>query len=184
MRPSLARALSTFGGVRIQKLAYTFEEAVEQSGYSERTIRHQVKDGNLGARYANSKGVLRHEDLAEWLDALPAEPPGGFGPVSREPGATDLPWAREDPGPVEDAAPKPLTAPKALFRTPEEVAPELGMSASALRRYCRVSGINTRLGKNRMMLHEDDVERLVEWIRENQEKPGKWLTDPENDPLR
>lgn len=57
------------------------------------------------------------------------------------------------------------------------------MSATALRRYCRASGINTRLGKNRMMLHDDDVERLVEWIRENPDKPSPWLTDPENDPF-
>ncbi|MGO4856202.1 hypothetical protein [Arthrobacter sp. 2MCAF14] len=168
----------------VQKLAYTFEEAAEQSGYSERTIRYQVKACNLVARYANSKGVIRHEDLAEWLDSLPAEPPGGRGSVSREPGATDLPWAKEDPGPAEDATTKPLTAPKALFRTPEQVAPDLGMSATALRRYCRVSGINTRLGKNRMMLHADDVERLVVWIRENPDKPSVWLTDPENDPFR
>jgi predicted transcriptional regulator len=69
----------------VQKLAYTFEEAAVQSGYSERTIRNQVRAGNLLARYANSKGVIRHEDLAEWLDSLPAEPPGGLGPVSGEP---------------------------------------------------------------------------------------------------
>jgi len=58
-----------------QKLAYTFEEAAEQSGYSIRTLKQQVADGNLPARYANSKGVIRHEDLAEWLDSLPAESP-------------------------------------------------------------------------------------------------------------
>lgn len=58
-----------------QKLAYTFEEAAEQSGYSIRTLKQQVADGNLAARYANSKGVIRHDDLAEWLDSLPAESP-------------------------------------------------------------------------------------------------------------
>jgi hypothetical protein len=58
-----------------QKLAYTFEEAAEQSGYSIRTLKQAVADGNLVARYANSKGVIRHEDLAKWLDGLPAEPP-------------------------------------------------------------------------------------------------------------
>lgn len=58
-----------------QKLAYTFEEAAEQSGYSVRTLKQQVADGNLAARYANSKGVIRHDDLAEWLDSLPAEAP-------------------------------------------------------------------------------------------------------------
>lgn len=58
-----------------QKLAYTFEQAAEQSGYSVRTLKQQVADGNLVARYANSKGVIRHDDLAEWLDKLPAESP-------------------------------------------------------------------------------------------------------------
>ncbi|MEV8148748.1 hypothetical protein AB0O52_11475 [Arthrobacter sp. NPDC080073] len=59
----------------IQKLAYTFEEAAEQTGYSIRTLKQEVADGRLLARYANTKGVIRHEDLAAWLDALPAEPP-------------------------------------------------------------------------------------------------------------
>ncbi len=58
-----------------QKLAYTFEEAAEQSGYSIRTLKQAVSDGNLLARYANTKGVIRHADLEEWLDELPAESP-------------------------------------------------------------------------------------------------------------
>ena len=53
-----------------------------------------------------------------------------------------------------------------IFRTPEEVAPELGMTKTELRRYCRESGICTRLSKNRIMLHADDIERLVAWVRE------------------
>ena len=58
-----------------QKIAYTFEEAAEQCGYSIRTLKQHVADGNLAARYANTKGVIRHEDLADWLDHLPAEAP-------------------------------------------------------------------------------------------------------------
>jgi len=57
------------------KLAYTFEEAAEQSGYSIRTLKQAVADGNLMARYANTKGVIRHADLDAWLDKLPAEAP-------------------------------------------------------------------------------------------------------------
>jgi hypothetical protein len=57
------------------KLAYTFEEAAEQAGYSVRTLKQQVADGNLAARYANTKGVIRHSDLDAWLDKLPAEAP-------------------------------------------------------------------------------------------------------------
>lgn len=58
-----------------QKLAYNFDEAAEQSGYSVRTLKQAVADGNLLARYANTKGVIRHADLEEWLDQLPAESP-------------------------------------------------------------------------------------------------------------
>jgi hypothetical protein len=57
------------------KLAYTLLEASEQTGYSERVIRQHVYDGKLVAKYANSKPVIRHEDLADWLDQLPAEAP-------------------------------------------------------------------------------------------------------------
>ena len=65
------------------KLAYTFEEAAEQSGYSVRTLKQQVADGNLAARYANTKGVIRHEDLAAWLDRLPAEVPAKYSWTSQ-----------------------------------------------------------------------------------------------------
>ena len=53
-----------------------------------------------------------------------------------------------------------------VFRTPEDVAPELGMTKTELRRYCRQSGHCTRLSKNRIMLHRDDIEKLVEWVRD------------------
>jgi hypothetical protein len=59
----------------MSKIAYTFEEAAEQAGYSVRTLKQQVADGKLVARYANSKGVIRHADLDAWLDGLSAEPP-------------------------------------------------------------------------------------------------------------
>ncbi|MFS0717587.1 hypothetical protein ABC337_11450 [Arthrobacter sp. 1P04PC] len=59
----------------IPKLALTFDEVAEASGYSVRTLKYQVAAGNLLARYANSKGVIRVEDLAQWLDDLPAEAP-------------------------------------------------------------------------------------------------------------
>jgi len=53
-----------------------------------------------------------------------------------------------------------------IFRTPEQVAPDLGMKPTELRRYVRESGICTRLSKNRIMLHEDDVVKIVTWVRE------------------
>lgn len=66
-----------------------------------------------------------------------------------------------------------------IFRTPEDVAPELGMSKTELRRYCRESGHCTRLSKNRIMLHQDDVARLVDWVRErNAPAPEEQERDP------
>lgn len=57
------------------KLAFTFEEAAEATGYSVRTLKRQVADGNLTARYANTKPVILASELNEWLQALPAEAP-------------------------------------------------------------------------------------------------------------
>lgn len=66
-----------------------------------------------------------------------------------------------------------------VFRTPEQVAPELGMRPTELRRYVRESGICTRLSKNRIMLHDDDVTRLVNWVRErNAPTPEQKEIDP------
>ncbi|WP_284985465.1 hypothetical protein [Arthrobacter sp. fls2-241-R2A-172] len=65
----------------IPKLALTFEEAAEASGYSVRTLKHHVAAGNLLARYADTKGVNGGEDLAQWLKDLPTEPLVGHWPV-------------------------------------------------------------------------------------------------------
>lgn len=67
-----------------------------------------------------------------------------------------------------------------VFRTPEQVAPELGMRPTELRRYVRESGICTRLSKNRIMLHEDDVVKIVIWVRE---RNAPTLTEIELDPF-
>ena len=58
-----------------QKLAYTFEEAAAQCGYSVRTLKQQVADGYLLARYANTKGIITHKDMSDWLERLPVEAP-------------------------------------------------------------------------------------------------------------
>lgn len=70
-----------------------------------------------------------------------------------------------------------------VFRTPEQVAPELGMTKTELRNYCRISGIHTRLSKNRIMLHQDDVARIVEWVRERKNAAADWTKEPEKDPF-
>ncbi|MFS0715519.1 helix-turn-helix domain-containing protein [Arthrobacter sp. 1P04PC] len=59
----------------MSQIAYTYEQAAQQTGYSIRTIKQAVYDGHLLARYANTKAVIRHADLDAWLDQLPAEPP-------------------------------------------------------------------------------------------------------------
>lgn len=59
----------------MSKLAYNLEEAAEQTGYSVRTLQRHIKDGNLIARYANTKCVITHDALTEWLEALPMESP-------------------------------------------------------------------------------------------------------------
>lgn len=173
-------------GMTIQKLALTFEEAAEASGYSIRTLRTAVRNHDLIARYANSKAVIRVSELDEWLAALPTEPAGGHRPVSQygQDGAepayerTDL---RADES-ERTSANALLDGPaQPLFRTPEQAALELGLSKSTVRQYCRTSGIFTRIGR-RVMLHEDDVQRLVAWIRENQGNPDEWWK-PEQDPF-
>lgn len=70
-----------------------------------------------------------------------------------------------------------------VFRTPESVAPELGMTGSELRSYCRISGIHTRLSRRRIMLHEDDVKALVEWVRKRKDTADQWSTEAEHDPF-
>jgi hypothetical protein len=57
------------------KIAYSLEEAAEQTGYSIRTLQRHIKDGNLIARYANTKCVIQHDVLIGWLDGLPTESP-------------------------------------------------------------------------------------------------------------
>lgn len=67
----------------------------------------------------------------------------------------------------------------AIFRTPEEVAPDLGMRASELRRYVRESGICTRLAKNRITLDKDDEARLAAWVKlRNAPTPEQKEIDP------
>lgn len=59
----------------MSKISYNLAEAAESTGYSIRTLQRHIKDGNLIARYANTKCVILHEDLEEWLKDLPTEAP-------------------------------------------------------------------------------------------------------------
>ena len=53
----------------------------------------------------------------------------------------------------------------AIFRTPEEVAPELGMAKAELRRYCKESGNYTLLSRRRIMLDEENIVGLIAWVK-------------------
>lgn len=158
------------------KLAYNLEEAAEATGYSTSTLRIAIRRNDLIARYANTKPVILAEELLDWLRSLPTEPKVGHQPLSQL-GNASVDW----PGPPT-ASPRANEAANTMFRKPKEVARELGMSESTLRAYCRTSGIHTRLGK-RIMLHPDDVERLVAWIRERSDDADPWSNEPEKDPF-
>jgi hypothetical protein len=68
----------------IPKLAFTFEEAAAATGYGKTVIKMAVRRGDIIPSYANSKPVIRLEELQHWLEALPAEPWGGrHGPRPR-----------------------------------------------------------------------------------------------------
>ena len=56
------------------KLAYTFAEAAEATGYSIDVIRRAVRTKDLPAKYGTARPVIRHEDLVAWVDAMPDEP--------------------------------------------------------------------------------------------------------------
>ncbi|WP_284985464.1 hypothetical protein [Arthrobacter sp. fls2-241-R2A-172] len=51
------------------------------------------------------------------------------------------------------------------------------MTKTELRRYCRQSGFCTRL------LGQDDIDKLVIWIREKSAKEDRWWEEPEKDPF-
>ena len=51
-----------------------------------------------------------------------------------------------------------------IFRTPEQVAPELGLKPTTLRRLCRETGICTRLERDRITMTPNDVERMIAHI--------------------
>lgn len=69
---------------------------------------------------------------------------------------------------------------EAFFRTPEEVAPELGLKPTTLRRLCRETGICTRLERGRITLTEDDKQRMIDHLVESKKPDTK---DPEYDPF-
>jgi hypothetical protein len=69
------------------------------------------------------------------------------------------------------------------FYTPEEVAPLMGFSKTELRNYCKISGIHTRLSKNRIALDLTDIANIHDWVRERKRAANDWTKEPEHDPF-
>jgi hypothetical protein len=102
----------------IQKLAYTFEEAAEQSGYSAQTLKQAVADGNLIARYVKAEAAIRHEDLRAWISQLPTRPDTSTRAIAPIVGASFKTVARDveavsndTPSPVQGMDGKTYTRP-------------------------------------------------------------------------
>lgn len=57
-----------------RKIAYSVEEAAARVGVSKDLLRAQIAHDRLVARYVNSKPVIAHEELVDWLNSLPTEP--------------------------------------------------------------------------------------------------------------
>lgn len=71
----------------------------------------------------------------------------------------------------------------AIFRTPEEVAPELGMTKTELRRYCRISPDHcTRLSNRRIMLDAENIKTIIAYIKAQNRKPVINAETGEEDP--
>lgn len=58
-----------------EKMAYTVQEAAAAYGVSADVIRAHIRAGNLAARYPSSRPILGSEELKDWFDSLPSEPP-------------------------------------------------------------------------------------------------------------
>ncbi|GAA3699385.1 hypothetical protein GCM10022377_10480 [Zhihengliuella alba] len=57
------------------RIAYTVEQAASAVGVSKDIIRAHIKRGNLVARYPSSRPIISAQELGDWLEALPTEPP-------------------------------------------------------------------------------------------------------------
>lgn len=57
------------------------------------------------------------------------------------------------------------------FLTPEQAARELGTTKTTIKRFARLTGICTRLERNRIAFDESDLHAMHLWIKEQQAKP-------------
>jgi excisionase family DNA binding protein len=79
------------------KLVYRVRELAVHIGWSEETIRREIRDGRLVARKLRTETVIRESDLHAWLDGLDTV-------------------EVEKPAPERRAEPKPTAAPSGRRR--------------------------------------------------------------------
>lgn len=88
-----------------ERLVYRVAELAEFLGWSEETIRREIKAGHLRARKLRADTVIRHADLLDWLDNLPIDP--------------DFATAEQpamQPAPIARAAQRPAVRPGRVSR--------------------------------------------------------------------
>jgi excisionase family DNA binding protein len=56
--------------VVVERLLYTVEQLVEQTGWSEATIRRAIREGRLRVIREGRAIRVHRDDVAEWLDSL------------------------------------------------------------------------------------------------------------------
>jgi excisionase family DNA binding protein len=63
--------------VSVQQLPgfYTLSQVAEASGLSLWTIKREVKEGRLKARYIGKCRRVRREDYVDWMESLPTARP-------------------------------------------------------------------------------------------------------------
>ncbi|MDQ5860815.1 MAG: hypothetical protein M3536_00955 [Actinomycetota bacterium] len=75
--------------------------------------------------------------------------------------------------------------PDAFYR-PEFMAPIMGLYNTELRRYCKESGLYTKLSNRRIMLNVDDAKAISQWIRDRKTAAEDWAaeSEAEHDPFK
>lgn len=56
-----------------RRTAYAVNDAAALLGVNPRLLRAQIHHGLLSAKYVRSKAIIRHEELVDWWNRLPAE---------------------------------------------------------------------------------------------------------------
>lgn len=67
------------------------------------------------------------------------------------------------------------------FLTPEQAARELGIPKTTIKRFARITGICTRLERNRIAFDDVDLHAMHVWIKEQQAKPPEAVPGEESD---